>query len=430
MDTPIIFGGNGSIPSSSTTQYTQVSGMPNWITTEASARTVIPVSGTIKNLYIKLSGSNTTGDYTFTVYKNGSPTSMTCAVTTGPATCNDTTHPFTVSPGDTISLQNAPHSPDALLTWMMGSILFNSDTSGEGVILGAVSGNIVYGAPNKFFPIQSLSTGNATEANTASVVPTSGTIDHLYVDLSADVGGGETPLWLYKNGVQTALGVDIIGSPTQWSNLSDTVSVVAGDLISIIITNLDGPTAVNFRWGFRWRPDIDGESIQLFSSTSLGTSSSTQYQVLSGGIPGGITAAEDNRGQLMQAATIQKWYVSVATAVGVGKTMDATIMAKKTPSAVTCQIAGGAATTCNDTTHSYSASVGDQIDVKLVKSAGMPANDAIHTGVVTFITPPTPTNTAIPGGGGYFGGDHRTGQTYFLHEPTPIPGVYQNETNH
>lgn len=396
MDTPIIFGGNGSLPSSSVTNYTQMSGMPNWTTSESTSRNVIPVAGRITNLYIKLSGSNSTGDYTFTVYKNGSPTSMTCAVSTGPTTCNDTTHPFSVSPGDTISLQSTPHSPDALLTYMMGSIMFNSDTSGDGVILGAVAGNIVYGAPAKYFPVQSLSTGNTTEANTTSVIPTSGTIDHLYVDMSGDVGGGEVPFFLYKNGVTTLLGVDIIGSSTAWSELTQSVSVVAGDLISISTGNLDGPNSVNFRWGFRWRPAIDGESIQLFSSTSLGTSSSTQYQVASGGIPGGITAAEDNRGQLMQAATVQKWYVAIATAVGAAHTVDLTVMAKKTPSAITCQIAGSSATTCNDTTHNYSAAVGDQIDIKLVKSASIPANDAVHTGLVTFITPPTATPTNTP----------------------------------
>ena len=393
MDTPIIIGGNNG-PSNSAARYIAPIGYQGaWSATETDRRLVIPTAGTIYNLQVTDSSSST-GNYAYTLYKNGSSTSLTC--NDSGAGCIDTTHMISVSPGDTISLECVPNSPDALYTNWQGTLMFNSATSGEGLIMGATPGAIVYGAPIKYFPIQSVSAGNATQNLTSSVMPTGGVIDHLYVDLSSDVGGGEVQVFVYKNGVTTLLGVDIIGAATAWSDLVNSVSVSAGDTISIFTNQLDGPNAPQFRWGVRWLPTTDGESVQLYGSVSLGTSSSTQYQGVSDGVSGTINSTESNRYQYTQAATVKKLYADIVTAVGVGNSVAFTVMAKQTPSALTCTISGGSATTCNDTSNSYSAAFGDKIDMKLVKSAGMPAGDGVHTGIVTFITPPTPTS--VPAG--------------------------------
>lgn len=393
MDTPIIFGGNAG-PSNSTTQYLAPSGLAAWTGTEASRRLVIPTAGTIYNLKVTDSGSKT-GKYVYTLYKNGSPTSLTCDDSA--ADCKDLVHTVSVTPGDTISLECVPTSPDALFTTWSGTLMFNSTTSAESLIMGTSSGNIAFG----YYPIQSTSTGNVTVANTQAVMPTSGTIDHLYIDVQNPPGNpGDGFSWsvsIIKNGGGTVLGATVTDNATSASDLTHSISFAAGDLIAIAVLPVDTPASTPIRWAVRWRPDTDGESVQLFASTSLGTSSSTQYQVVSGGIPGGVNATEDNRAQMMQSSTVQKLYTNIVTAVGVGNTITMTVMAKKTPSAVTCPISGGSSTTCNDTTRSYSATLGDQIDMKLVKSAGMPANDAIGAGLVTFITPPTPT--ATPAGG-------------------------------
>jgi hypothetical protein len=73
--------------------------------TAAITRTLVSRAGTIQNLYVVADVTNSTGaTNTYTVMKNGSAQTLTCSVTHA-SNCNDTTHSFTVSPGDMIGVK-------------------------------------------------------------------------------------------------------------------------------------------------------------------------------------------------------------------------------------------------------------------------------------------------------------------------------------
>lgn len=73
-------------------------------TTLANAEMAWPTDGTFRNLYARASGSSWTAGTTFTLYKNGSSTGLTCTIAASGTAANDTSNSVSVSAGDTIAI--------------------------------------------------------------------------------------------------------------------------------------------------------------------------------------------------------------------------------------------------------------------------------------------------------------------------------------
>jgi hypothetical protein len=99
-----IMGGGFTGATVSTAQnYLRFFGDHGPSTSYALKNMTVPISGTFKNLNVnKATGATSV---TFTLYKNGGPTGLTCVTSNlAPAACSDLTHSVTVSAGDTIAL--------------------------------------------------------------------------------------------------------------------------------------------------------------------------------------------------------------------------------------------------------------------------------------------------------------------------------------
>lgn len=74
---------------------------------EPAAGNIMPISGTIKNLFIDVfSNNNTVGSSIFTIMKNGVATTVTVTVLAGVTSItSDTTHTVSVAAGDRITLK-------------------------------------------------------------------------------------------------------------------------------------------------------------------------------------------------------------------------------------------------------------------------------------------------------------------------------------
>lgn len=70
------------------------------------------------------------------------------------------------------------------------------------------------------------------------------------------------------------------------------------------------------------------------------------------------------------AGTIKNMYANAANAPGGGQTYTFTARKASSDQTVTCQMSGAGVTTCNDTTHSFSVSAADNIDIKVTSSNG------------------------------------------------------------
>ena len=388
MSTPVLFGGAGQgAGGAGSTLYSQPQGYTNtWSATETLKQVVVPVDGTISKLYIRQNSSTTTGEYIYTLRLNGAATALTCTCTVGNATCNDTSNSFAVVAGDVLSLESDPNSsPDLLVGNLYGTVMFSAGEK-ESLVMGAVNGNIT-ATTTRYFPIQSVSNGNTTENLASGVIPTGGELSDLYVDLDGDPTAGQYDIELFKNGAASGLNVTVASGSTTGSNTGTDITVAAGDLVSIEIQQTGGPTVRNLRWGMRWKPTTNGESIQVGGAVALGTSSSTQYIPIADGVSGTANNTEAARTQLIQACDVRNLYIGVVTAVGAGNSVAFTARKNAADTTLTATISGAAQTTNSDLVNSVTFAAGDRIGMKMVKSAGMPAGDGVHTGVVTYVTP-------------------------------------------
>lgn len=110
---------------------------------------------------------------------------------------------------------------------------------------GGGTGKSVWATTNSIISIQSSSSflnpfggaGNNTEASIVMIVPTAGTISNLYINVSSSGASSSMPFTLRVNGSNSALVATVSAASTGvFSDTTHSVSVVAGDLVSVRAT--------------------------------------------------------------------------------------------------------------------------------------------------------------------------------------------------
>ena len=88
-------GTNNFIPMASSTVRGEISG---------NADSRVPMNGTISAFEGAINGSTSEADYTFTVYKNGAATALTCTINQGVSSCTNLVNSIQFCEGDRISV--------------------------------------------------------------------------------------------------------------------------------------------------------------------------------------------------------------------------------------------------------------------------------------------------------------------------------------
>ncbi len=92
----------------------------------------------------------------------------------------------------------------------------------------------------------------ATESAMQQALPTAGTLSRLYVRLSGTAGAAGTgrsyTVTIRVNGVNTGVSCVVLETATGCSNVSNTVTLAAGDLLSVLAVPSATPTARTLRW--------------------------------------------------------------------------------------------------------------------------------------------------------------------------------------
>lgn len=104
-------------------------------------------------------------------------------------------------------------------------------------------------------------------------------------------------------------------------------------------------------------------SVLAFGNSSATTTNTTQFFT-----PYGLITSVSVGTPLPIAATVKNMYVTTVNAPTGVQTDDLTVQKNGSDTTITCRITG-AATTCNDTTHTASFVAGDTINIKAVPSA-------------------------------------------------------------
>ncbi len=101
-----------------------------------------------------------------------------------------------------------------------------------------------------------------------------------------------------------------------------------------------------------------------YSGAGLTVSGTQFFPITGGAVPSATETDVDLPAP--SAATIANLYVESNVAVGAGTTLTATFRKAGSDTTLTCAIAGGATTKCNDTTHSFTPASNDLLSVKTV----------------------------------------------------------------
>lgn len=170
--------------------------------------------------------------------------------------------------------------------------------------------------------------GHATITNRENLITEAGVLRYLRVESVAPGAGKSFTYTVMLNGVATSLEVVIANTDTSGEDITNTVSIAAGDRISLRSTPSGTPLAGSgARWASEFTPTTANRAVSGTSTeTTLGSSSSTYLPIGSGGI-GARGTTENTRNPVWNInATITAFYVLLRTAPGAGKSCTLTIM--------------------------------------------------------------------------------------------------------
>lgn len=272
-----IFGSNKN---AATPSNTAASNLQVWGHHTAAAQTIsgiVPAPLTISNLTILVDNPpGGTASWQLVLQKNGATASYSVTVS-GSNTIAVNTGSVSYAAGDTIGLRIIPQG---------------TPVRGDGIywnMIAEASGQAHFGYNNTgtttgttyLVPYARPGSGDTSTNSTTQeiVVPTAGTISNLYLSLTAAPGvGNSKTLRFIKNGVNSNPLTTVSDTATVGNNSVDTLSIAAGDRITLQVTATGTPASSAHRWGYLFTPTVDGKSyIGFAGDNTLGSGTSTIY---------------------------------------------------------------------------------------------------------------------------------------------------------
>ena len=324
-------------------------------------------SGTLSHLYVNFpSGAGAAGTYQIIITHNGAiPTvsPLNCTIPNSGTSCSDVTDSLSVTAGDTAGIAVCPGAvfvagvctaagTETANAVVQIGMLFTSTTGNHSFLAGFSSLSMSTSAENWIGLSGGLNNWQATNDNIISqVIPAAGVIDKLYVILTTAPGSGSWVFNLTHNGVDQSFSCSIISTNKTCEDASSTLSVSAGDTVSLNATPSSSPTSAGVTlWGMRWTPATFGRSLILSSdATSFPSATATNYN-LANGMPNATATQANTYHAGMASFSVHGLTVLQSTVPGASKSRDICMNASSTSTcsssnALTCNV-GAAATTC------------------------------------------------------------------------------------
>ena len=183
-------------------------------------------TGNLKNIRVVLDTAPGSGtNYVFTVRLNAADTALACTISDAATSCTNSTDTVSIIGGDVLTFSSTPSGSPATV-FVKWTLVFDGTTAQEGIFSGYGGGA---GTITKYSFPDGPSLLSIEDEN-HQLMPLNGTLKNLYVRTHCDVINP----WVFTlrvNGVSTALTCTLTSFTC--SNTTDSISVVAGDLISL-----------------------------------------------------------------------------------------------------------------------------------------------------------------------------------------------------
>jgi hypothetical protein len=239
----------------STTQYVALgqSIAEAGITTELQAAQVCPTAGVITNLYLAMTGGAGTGSWTYNLNKNGTPQTLSCAVTVAAPSNSDLAHPISVAAGDTISITCTVAGSITTAGRTRFGVTFVADTDGESIVMGSTNAQISSTATSygRFIHPTANNASETVQQEMGQVC----VLKKFYVLLNGAPYRTDHALDRYtftvrNNAGSTAITCAVIDTATTSNDTVNTATLAAGDNIALMcVPNAAIPTQRRVYWG-------------------------------------------------------------------------------------------------------------------------------------------------------------------------------------
>jgi len=361
-------------------------GARNFLTPSSLTAQLVPTPGTWSNFYVNLDVAPGAGtSYTFTFRTNNSSSSLTCTASDSQTSCSDTdvTHSSHTVIGDVVSiLLVTSGSPTAARTrW---TIQFMPDTPNQYILMGCGVENTL---TNAYTPMSgNFNFGNSTAKG---VIPLNGTFKNLYVSRTIAPGAGHSMTYTYlTNAAASSLSCVISGaSATSCSDVSDSSSVVAGDIVQIRQTP-SAPNAGTGGFGVVYVPNNPGE-FPVISNDQNAIINVTTYDFIQ--LTNSNLDTTESRLQIPAVSPVpglkfKNLYAALQTAPGSGTSYTITLRQNAaSPTGGPACTVSGTATTCNDTSGLAWSAVSDLWDYVITPSNTPGTTGTERFGITGFI---------------------------------------------
>ncbi len=373
-------GTNGGTTVTLSTRYFPLDGVLTINATEASVQQVMPDTRDLDHWHIKVSAAPGAGHtVTFTLMDNGVATAMVVTISDTNTEGSYTGAAVTISAGHKVSVKvllSASGTTQAP-SWTM-----RQSGTGQAILFGSTS---QITATNFYSPAGGQN--GTTESNVGSPCPIAGTVTAIYAMADVNPTPGNWQVCVRTLGTTDSSATVNIPSGQAASTpvglSGQSVSVAAGDLLSIHATAAASPGTSRISGGFVIVPTTAGLAAMLGSGGTAPGTGAANYLLPHGGRSGAVATSEVFSFPLtyMQALTIKALYVKLSTFPGATKSYDVTArLNSTTDTAATVNISGGSATTGNITGLNVAVADTDQLDIKDTPN-GTPNAARIGTGI-------------------------------------------------
>lgn len=370
----------------------------NYQPLETSRRQTIPVAVTLSDFYLYIGTAPGVGSsLVFTIMQNGVATGLTLTIADNATSGSITGTSVNFAAGDTISLQCTANGTPALSSvhqW------FVKTTGANAVMLG---GNTQ--APSGTATSYSNIIGckgdpwTATEADIQVIVPTAGTLRNLWVKQATAPGGAASYTYtVMQNGAASSLAAAISGTNTSASDTADTVTVAAGDTLSLRSVPASAPAAAGTQsWGFEFVPTNNGETwlgVGFPSAVALSQTAVEYSYPLATGATGWAPLADQALYIIRTpACTAKKVYIKFGTAPGGVASRTITLQRNLADTNLSAVVTG-TATTANGA-FDVAVSLGDSLAYSDAPAGTPAAASRFNAGLLLLVDQPVSTPTFI-----------------------------------
>lgn len=253
---------------------------------------------TLKNLYTWISGTSS-GDYLLKVRKTGADSGIAATVSAGVQVGYDIVHTYNTVDYEYLDMSVLASGTEQTVHWgLVGcEVVVTPPLLGTPQMIIGGYYDILNTSTTEYTSFSGGYSWYSTQTDYNQVVSTSGVIEDLRVELSNVPGSGKDYTFtLMKNGVATDLSVKVENPYTYKSDTTNSVSVAAGDYISLRCTPTGTPDSAWAQWSSTFTAYTANESLLL--AMGGGSNAATRYVPLQHGYDGG-TGNETDAYQVM-----------------------------------------------------------------------------------------------------------------------------------